>query len=296
MPKFIIIEGPLKGQTIELGEGAFFFGRNPKINDIEILDITVSRKHFKISKIDENLFIEDLKSKHGTIVNGKLIKPGEGFRIKEGDLITIGKTVMLLTDVQEKGAKVKKRSIPEMTKTRSVSGKAPDREKRSKKELELIYKVSELFKKRMDVHEFFENVLKLLFDALPRIDNAKIFLFGSDKNPFMEVIAKSHKKPVDQYCRKVLDKVIQDCETVRISNMALESTDDFLDSDDGSLKIGSVLCVPIVSGDEILGAIYIDSLDPYGFREDDQLLLSSLAGPMAIEIEKDWLAKDHEPD
>jgi pSer/pThr/pTyr-binding forkhead associated (FHA) protein len=293
MPKFIIIAGPLKGQIIELGEGTVFCGRNPKINDIEILDITVSRKHFKIFKIGENLFIEDLKSKHGTIVNGELIKPGEGFQIKEGDLITVGKTVMQLTKIPTRSSPVKKESIHQKRKSLAPSKEPPDREKRSKKELELIYKVSELFKKPMDIHKFFENVLKILLDTLPRIDNAKIFLFGNDKNPFMEVIAKSHKKPIDRYSRKVLDRVIRDCETVRISNIDLESPDYYSDSDDTSFKIGSVLCVPIISGENILGAIYIDSIDSYGFREEDQLLLDSLAGPMAVAIEKDWLISDN---
>ena len=58
----------------------------------------------------------------------------------------------------------------------------------------------------------------------------------------------------------------------------------------------SVLCVPIISGENILGAIYIDSVDSYGFREEDQLLLDSLAGPMAVTIEKDWLISDNESD
>ena len=43
--------------------------------------------------------------------------------------------------------------------------------------------------------------------------------------------------------------------------------------------------------DEFLGAIYIESIKPYGFRKKDNFLLNSLVGTMAVAIEKDRLAR-----
>jgi GAF domain-containing protein len=53
------------------------------------------------------------------------------------------------------------------------------------------------------------------------------------------------------------------------------------------LQIKSVVCVPIISAAEILGAIYMDSLQSaYGFRKDDLMLLNSVSGYLAAVIEK----------
>ena len=287
MPKLIVIKGPLKEKIIDLGKGTVFCGRNPRMNDISIRDIAVSRKHLKIFKIGEDIFVEDLKSKHGTRINGKLIEPGEGFHIEEGDLITIGNTVMQLTEVSARGSLVRKKSMLQNTKRKSASKGQPKQERRAKKELELFYQVSELFKKQMNINKFFKKVLKILLDALPRIDNAGIFLFRNEKIQVLEVIPKAHEKSVARYGRKIMDRVVMDRKTVRMSNTAFESPDDYMDSED-SPEIGSVLCVPIVSGDEILGVIYIDSMESYGFRKEDQVLLNSIAGPMAVVIEKYW--------
>ena len=289
MPKLTIIKGPLKDQYFEFGHGTVFLGRHPRMNDISIADITVSRKHLKIFEIGEKIFVEDLNSKHGTKINGKLIKPGEGFQIEDGDIIKIGMTAIRLTDISGRGSLVGIGHTPQMTKREYTSDEGPHQERRSKKELELVYKVSELFKKRMDINKFSEKVLQLLLDSLPRIDNAIFFLRMNKKVQILEVIAKSYKKSIVKYSQKVVDRVIKDRKTVRMSNTDFESTDDYVDSKD-TLEIRSILCVPIVRGDEILGAIYIDSKEPYGFRKEDQAMLISLTGPIAAAIENYWLA------
>ena len=295
MPKFLVIEGPLKDKIIEFRNGTVFCGRHPNMNDISILDITVSRKHLKIFNIGEYIFIEDLKSKHGTMVNGKVIEPGEGFQVNKGDLIKIGNTVMRLTEVSVKKPLVKNISKNQKTKRESVTEGPSNQERRSTKELELIYNISELFKRKMDIHKFLEKVLTLLVDALPRIDNAGFFLFRNEKIQIMEIVTKSSEKSVTQYSRRILDRVIRDRKTIRMSNTAFESSDDYADSED-SLKIRSVMCVPIISGSEILGAIYMDSGEPYAFRKSDQMLILSLTGPMAVVIEKEWLSSHSHPD
>ncbi|MBN2419119.1 MAG: FHA domain-containing protein, partial [Deltaproteobacteria bacterium] len=102
MPKLVVIKGPLIDQVFDLGsKEVVFCGRSPKMNDIAILELAVSRKHFKVFKIGKSYFVEDLNSKHGTRVNGKPIDPGEGFQINEGDLISVGNTVMQLVDSDE---------------------------------------------------------------------------------------------------------------------------------------------------------------------------------------------------
>ena len=82
--KLCVMEGPAKGKKFDLKEKAMFLGRSPR-NDIQIKDIMVSRKHLKIFKVGETLFIEDLMSTNGTQFNGEVITSGEAFEVGDGD-------------------------------------------------------------------------------------------------------------------------------------------------------------------------------------------------------------------
>ena len=91
MAKLYIMNGPNKGQFFELKDDAIYIGRSPD-NDIQMNDLTDSRKHLKILTKANKYFIEDLKSKNGTFVNGKQIDSGKEFEVKEGVPIAIGGT------------------------------------------------------------------------------------------------------------------------------------------------------------------------------------------------------------
>ncbi|MGD9161433.1 MAG: FHA domain-containing protein [Desulfobacteraceae bacterium] len=289
MPKLVVIEGPLKGKVFDLGSKEIVFcGRSPKMNDIAILEIAISRKHFKIFQIDRDFFIEDLNSKHGTLVNGESIEPGEGFQVNEGDLISVGNTMMKLTDVGGKKSFMKNVPLPEEMLGDISSKNGIKKERRSAKELELVYNVSELLKKQLEMEAFFKEFLRLLLEALPRLDNASVFLsYYPDSNikNMVEIIPNSHERSVSRYKKEIIDRVIQEQKTIRMSNTEYELPESYIEKGD-TLEIKSVMCVPIISGEELLGAIYIESIKPYGFRKKDQFLLNSLVGPMAVAIEK----------
>ena len=293
MSKLIVIKGPLKDQVFDLGSKEIVFcGRSPKMNDIAILEIAVSRKHFKIFKIGKDFFIEDLNSKHGTLVNGRAIKPGEGFQISEGDLIAVGNTTMQLIDAGGQGSLLKASPSFENLMEDDPSGESTKSERRSAKELELVYNVSELLKKQIDMEVFFKELLKLILEALPRIDNASVFLSRSPDSGvdnLLEIIPDSREKTISRYKKEIINRVIKEKKTVRMSNTEFELPKSYIEKGD-TLEIKSAMCVPITGGEEFLGAIYIESIKPYGFRKKDQFLLNSLIGSIAVAIEKNRLA------
>jgi pSer/pThr/pTyr-binding forkhead associated (FHA) protein len=75
---------PYKGGTI---------GR---AGDIVISDKYVSSTHMHFSFDQEyNLFVKDLGSKNGTLLNGEEIESNQDYQVNSGDIITIGNTVLL---------------------------------------------------------------------------------------------------------------------------------------------------------------------------------------------------------
>ena len=65
-------------------------------NTIVIDNSLASRQHAIIQKIKDTYFICDLKSTNGTFLNGKKIKPDKYVKLKPGDIITIGKSDLVM--------------------------------------------------------------------------------------------------------------------------------------------------------------------------------------------------------
>src|SRR5512140_1743441 len=68
--------------------------------DMVLVEDMVSRKHAKISTVGQQIVIQDLGSTNGTFVNGEKIKK---VRLKEGDRVLIGTSIMKLVAVDSAG-------------------------------------------------------------------------------------------------------------------------------------------------------------------------------------------------
>ena len=294
MPRLYISEGPQKGQTFDLKKKTVFIGRSSR-NDIQINDQMISRKHLKIFKTGESYSIEDLRSTNGTLLNGEMIFPGQGYGLTEQDTIVIGNTVIQLGGIFPVKALGIKDLGPPAPKSGLDELKDPARERRSRspKNLQLIYRASELLEQSLDINVKLEKVLDSLFDTLPRIDGASIVLFNEEEKKIMEVIARSRqdkaKKPI-RYSKTLLNRVAQDGKAVKVSNTTYEAQPEDPERMD-TLQIRSALCVPMIINTRVSGAIYVDSLrGPYdSSRKEDLLLLNSLSGFIAAAIEKSSL-------
>ena len=87
----VIKKGPVIGQRIAITEGELTIGRDPKC-DIFLNDITVSRKHAKLSYKGNEAGIKDIGSLNGTYVNNE---QAEEAKLRSGDEIQIGKFVLV---------------------------------------------------------------------------------------------------------------------------------------------------------------------------------------------------------
>ncbi len=286
MIKIFIMTGSQKDQSFELDGDIVYIGRAPD-NDVQIMDSSVSRKHSRILKKGEKYFIEDLKSTNGTFFNGELVHPGTEVEIKEGLPISIGKILISFgkpcsRDVMDAGDE--SRLPPELIETGAFTVYA-DRPRTTRKNLELIYKVSSVLMRSLDIEEIFEKTLDNLFELLKRIDHGAIVLVDSDSGAIDQVVGRSrHDKAATSiaFSKAVVEKVVKEGKAVKVQDVAKEKKIDL--SDSGEL-IQSVLCVPLISKSRVRGVIYVDSLGTHGFRDEDIELLSALSTPAAVAIE-----------
>jgi pSer/pThr/pTyr-binding forkhead associated (FHA) protein len=288
MTRLYIMSGPHMGQSFELEGDTFCIGRAPE-NDIQIKDKFVSRKHIKILRKENKFYIEDLQSKNGTYLNGEQIPPGVETELREGLPIGLGMSVVCLGEECSKEimAFLDAMDFSEEAFGRSLDS-LEDRPMTVKKNMELIYNVSDTLTQAMGINEILERVLDRIFDLLQRIDRGAILLIDKETGALREVAARARNDlggKRTHYSPEVVERVIRRRRAIVVSDSEQEGEDD-LPETLKLLKIRSVMCVPMVSKDRTMGVIYVDSITrPYGFRKEDLQLLTALSSPVAMAIE-----------
>src|SRR5258708_631828 len=86
----IEVDEQSKNLNFETEEQVMTIGRESK-NDFQIPLTTVSRQHCRISMSDNQYFVEDLGSAHGTLLNGQKLVAGEKKLLRNGDVLILSK-------------------------------------------------------------------------------------------------------------------------------------------------------------------------------------------------------------
>ena len=294
MTKLYILNGPNMGESFELRDGYTYLGRSAK-NDIKIEDKTVSRRHLKIAKKGKRYLLTDLKSRNGTFYNGKYVHPPFQFEIKEGVPIAIGMTLICI------GAGCVEEIMPfldslEITKdTGEQSGIFKVHKHRTnQRKLDVLYRVTDTLSEGLPLNRALTRILSHMLDLLGRIDTGAFILVDPETGAIGDVIAAS-PKPIDEspvfYCSDLVKRVIDDTKPVVISNVQTEQNE--LADTLKIQRIESVMCLPLLSGSQIMGAMYFDSKGKrYPFSREDVSFFSDLSQQIAAAIESTRFASD----
>ena len=285
--KLYIKYGPEKIRSFDLKAGISVLGRSPDA-DIPIHDKSVSREHLKIQPKENKVIVEDLNSLNGTFVNGRRIDSGKEIEVEAGVPISVGNIKLSVGEKLSGNRLSSQKSTDNPHDSTDPNESPPDRPMTSPKNLELIYKVSNVLNQSLDINETLEKILDYIFKLLKRIDRGAIILMNHKTGEVSEVISrtkKSHDEATIMYSRTVVNRVFRQGLPIIMSDILNAETGERSDSME-LMKIGSVMCVPLMSKSKTMGVIYVDSIKkPYGFRQEDLALLTALASPASIAIE-----------
>jgi hypothetical protein len=288
MTRLYIVSGPHTGQSFEIDGDSFSIGRAPE-NDIQIRDKFVSRKHLKILNKKGGFFIEDLQSKNGTYLNGEQIPPGVEAKLRPGLPIGIGMSVICLGEECSKEIMAFLEAIDFSEDAFGSSlDSLEDRPMTVRKNMELIYNVSDTLSQALGINDMLERVLDRIFDLLKRIDRGAILLKDTETG-VLKVAAARVRNDLEarraHYSSEVVDRVMRKRKAIVVSDSDQDAENDLLETLK-LLKIRSVMCVPMVGKTRTVGVIYVDSITrPFGFRKEDLQLLNALSSPVAMAIE-----------
>jgi len=297
MPLLYVLSGPSAGDTYEVKDGTTLVGRGPD-NDLQIIEQSISRKHARLLVSGDCLFIEDLGSQNGTLLNGHPISSDYQVEVKEGDFISMGGVLMSLGKPYAEDGMVTQYSISLKERPEEPAKHLLHKDRRitDREKLETIYEVSTLLMQSLDIDEIGEKILDSVFSCIKSIDSAALLLVDQDTGELRQVTARSREYGKEfemTYSRTISNRVILEGKAITMSDTNLADETDLSESMI-LMRIKSVMCVPLISKTDVHGVIYVHSTSvPHGFSKSDLQLLSALSSPAALAIENALLYATH---
>lgn len=288
MTRLYILAGPDKGRSFDLEGDSIYIGRSQE-NDICIRDKTVSRRHMKLLRKGSRYFITDLQSVNRTFFNGNYVPPGLEIEAKEGVPIALGMSVICIGEGCMEQLMPFLDSIELTVETSEESGIFREHgDRTNQKKLEMLYKVSNVLTENRSIKATLEKILEYAFELLGKIDRGAFILFEPGTRKVTHLVSRSSQKeddPFKRFSKDVVKRVARNKMPFVISNVAAEKGDELLDTLK-LLQIQSVMCVPLVSSNQIIGVFYVDSLDrTYGFRREDISFFLDLSQRTAVALD-----------
>jgi serine phosphatase RsbU (regulator of sigma subunit) len=264
-------------------------------SDIFLPDQWLSRHHAEILRKDLNFFLHDMGSKNGTLLNGEPVHGDR--RLRHGDVITLGEHVLTFSveDAEEDSAPPEGTRIfsaRELSDIKTKPSIDPEELQKQNRVLEVLSQAARSLLAHRPLPELFEQVLDLLFAAVPAERGAILLLEGL---PVEQVIKASRSRggqaPLTKVSRSISRRVLERRETMLLPNLmedaAFSTQDSIL-----STGIRSALCAPLwftsATGeqDAVIGLVYLDSLAmTRPFNEEDARIVTALANVAAAKIE-----------
>lgn len=298
-------------------KGSLTVGREAKC-EMVLDDPKVSRHHGTFYVQDDRLYYRDHNSTNGSFVNGERIVE---YELKLGDTIKIGSTEFAIAeenDFRTINFVASDSMVTGIVDTTAVRADAlankfaqifdyykehtPEiseaeryelvRTQRMLNGLKTLFAISQSMTRIVTMEELLKMIGDKLFELFAGAENMAILLNDEDKKQLVLRQARTReegKDPVLNISRTVLDQALARRSTL-IANDA--ATDERLSSSASIIgfAVKSVMCAPLISGERVLGAIYLDNRqEAANYDELDAELVTAFANQCAVAIENAFL-------
>jgi serine phosphatase RsbU (regulator of sigma subunit) len=322
MSTFVIRSKDYEPSIVKLDRMKLTIGRSSR-NDICISDPFASRLHAEIRRENDQVSLVDNGSANGTFVNG--LRVTVPLRLLPGDIVRIGETEIEYTSSEQEmlsGATVylsgpaaqslpadtitspiptrstndlissiRSGSISSEARAASAARTAMKPEMPSRDLLSIVSQVGIALLPRTSLEDTLKMTIDLVFQAIPA---ERGFLFLKEGSELSCKIARGASEAAlpnasqVQLSRSITNKVISEGASVLTSDAMHDPR--FQSQHSVVLsQIRSVMAVPLASGEEIFGMVYVDNPFNNRFKEEDLKVLTTIASVASIKIENDRL-------
>ena len=272
---------------------------------VRLADREVSRKHSQIDREGQDFVLRDLGSSNGTFLNGQRISGPT--RLKDGDEVLIGTSRMefRLGAAEEGNAEIvhmEPAGAPLEGIVARVPAKAnfapvdqvPDVQqlKRDYERLRIGHEFSRYVRLERDLSELLSRILSIAFDLIPA-DSGVILLRDAATQEL--VIQSMRQRKPGQGKVLVSDTLLKQVQATRQGVLTSDAiSDERFASSQSIIALGvrSAMAVPLLSGDEVKGIMFLDSRERVAaFTTKDLEVLSAIAAQASVALENSEYAR-----
>ncbi|MEL7266220.1 MAG: FHA domain-containing protein, partial [Planctomycetota bacterium] len=289
-----------------IAEGEIIIGRHPECEIIVEVG-AVSRRHAKIIGSNGSFFVEDMKSRNGTFLNGQLVSgrmpltAGDSLRICDVDLLfqddlavgvdagtqmTFDGTqfgVMMVddvdkpTDLSNSGIDFRSSATSGVTVTASAEAK-----------LQAMIEIGKTLGQALKLDEVLPRVLDALFNIFPQADRGFVVLQDEASDALIPRWVKSRHAGGNDEMVRISRTIIREAMAKGALHSMDAANDGRFDASQSiaDFRIRSLICAPLLNSEGVpFGALQIDTTSNQGqFAAEDVDLLSSVATQAATVI------------
>ena len=305
MPALELKTGPRSGERITLRPGRVVIGRHPAC-DVVIDASAVSRQHAAVTFENGQATIEDLRSRNGTLLNGRPLSSPH--RLANGDHVQIceqllvfqsgdgreespssifGSATSLFDDVLEAGDQ-DSIIVSQVAVGDSPAGAAEPEHAEAK--LRAVIGLNRAIGSSLSLDEVLPRLLDGLFQVFPRAERGFVLLTDASSKRLLlrarKIRGTSQHGPL-RLSLSLIDRVVQSRRAVlsadAVADSRFNASDSIVDC-----SIHSVMCVPFLNAEgHVLGVIQLDSSNvKSGFDQSDLVVLAGIAGQAAQAVEQ----------
>jgi sigma-B regulation protein RsbU (phosphoserine phosphatase) len=302
------INGSSFGKRLELDRPKMVMGRHPEC-ELTLDSGSVSRQHACINALGKDFLLEDLKSRNGTFLNGRLIT--EPTRLSDGDLIRICDLEFSFHAEDDSSALVESGlasggsssfgilmvdDTEGQSSSRAVTGKVDIRgtgtgsqlTTSSELRLQALIEITHNLARAVALDEVLPKVLDTLFKIFVQADRAFIVLKG-DSGELVPKWVKTRQQDQQEafrISRTVMKEVMESKQAI----MSLDASSDErfeMANSVADFRIRSMVVAPLLDSEgEPIGAIQMDTLNARRrFEAPDLEILASIASQAGVAIE-----------
>ncbi|MDB5350367.1 MAG: domain S-box [Planctomycetota bacterium] len=292
-PVLRVLRGPTLGQIFEIDRVTSILGRDPSC-EIVIDSQSISRRHARIERRPQGVFLEDLGSTGGTRINNQ---PVHGVvPLCHGDRIEVADCLMVYTSV-DSGEVGGGRGDTTILGIRDTSGTAERAlvGVRPAEKLSAILEISRDLVGSLAWEEVLGKVLDGLFRIFPQADRGFVLLGEAGKIELVPTAMKlRYPGPARlTLSRSVLEHVMIDCQAVLSEDIRGDLRFEASRSVDEA-GVRTLMCVPLRDHTRRpVGAIQIDTSDPDArFGPEDLDLLVAVASQVSMAVDNARLYRE----
>ena len=305
-----ILEGCCAGQRYTLGDDVSL-GRG-KHNTIRLPDPKVSRQHARLVQQGTQFVLEDLKAANGTTVRGTPLPPHTPTPLQDGDEVCLG-PVRLRFHAQEipvppsdvippsPDADVTVSTLVTLEATQVITAlpaaaqASDDMVRETLHRFHAMCELSIALGSLTTRETLLDTALEWLFAQFPQADRAFVLLTEPDSEDLVPVATRQRATPLEaQPSPPISSTIVREVLQHKRAILSCDAMDDPQLSATSSIvkySIRSVMSVPLLVGEEVLGLLQVDSPTTQKlFTADDLHLFLGLASQVAIALKNDQLA------